>query len=313
MLGKIIWILLFLGCKDVKSTNSSNGIVSSETVKKEGEISFEKQFFKYDSCNISEGKSQVFLFKKKDEINEVIVEIFNKNNSLIDSTRLSLVDNPSIKLHCEEGSFALEYENNIGNNYNSVIHKFDWNNVTESFYWSKTYNIESTRQGISIKGNILKRMIPFQNYTFEDDLEMCAIYSFSGYQEEETPVVDDYYNLIKLNYNSQKQSLMNLYGDRIVLDFILDNIEFSKENLTKYNDIAYYLEQSKEYDEAVFLLEKIINVFPDRTVAYLNLGDAYWGLGNTDKAKKAYKIYFGQMKESRKGPKIPYRVLERMK
>ncbi|ADV49253.1 hypothetical protein Celal_1955 [Cellulophaga algicola DSM 14237] len=160
MLGKIILILLFLGCKDVKSTNSSNGIVSSKTVKKEGEISFEKQFFKYDSCNISEGKFQVFLFKKKDEINEVIVEIFNKNNSLIDSTRLSLVDNPSIKLHCEEGNFALEYENNIGNNYNSVIHKFDWNNVTESFVATKVRVIKDTSTLAGI--NAVKKQIFYE-------------------------------------------------------------------------------------------------------------------------------------------------------
>ena len=58
---------------------------------------------------------------------------------------------------------------------------------------------------------------------------------------------------------------------------LLFNFNLSKENLREYNDIAYYLEQSKAYDEAVFLLEKIIKEFPNRTVAYINLGDAYWG------------------------------------
>jgi len=86
----------------------------------------------------------------------------------------------------------------------------------------------------------------------------------------------------------------------------------SKKTLTVYNNIAYYLEKAKAYDEAIFLLEKILEKYPNRTVAYYNLGDAYWGLEKKEKAKEAYQVYVKQMKEKGKEKKIPKKVLERV-
>lgn len=84
-------------------------------------------------------------------------------------------------------------------------------------------------------------------------------------------------------------------------------------NETKANDMAYYLEQSGAYSEAIFLLEEIIAAFPDRTVAYINLGDAYWGLGEQEKARGAYRTYISQMQEKDKASRIPDVVLLRVK
>ncbi|MEM0942115.1 MAG: tetratricopeptide repeat protein [Bacteroidota bacterium] len=80
-----------------------------------------------------------------------------------------------------------------------------------------------------------------------------------------------------------------------------------------YNNFAYYLEQSGAYQEAIFLLEEVIEKFPSRTVAYINLGDAYWGLGEQEKARTAYRIYTYQMQEKGKAGRIPDVVLERVK
>lgn len=95
---------------------------------------------------------------------------------------------------------------------------------------------------------------------------------------------------------------------------IIDNyINFSNiQHVNSINNIAYYLEQSKAYVEAIFLLEKITELFPNRTVAYINLGDAYWGNGEQEKAKQAYKIYILQMKTKGKESKIPKQVLGRV-
>lgn len=98
-----------------------------------------------------------------------------------------------------------------------------------------------------------------------------------------------------------------------LLQSALSEYKLSERSLTSYNNIAYYLEKAKAYNEASFLLEKILEEFPNRTVAYLNLGDAYWGLGDTGKAKAAYQTYIKQMKESDKEKKIPKVVLERVK
>lgn len=93
---------------------------------------------------------------------------------------------------------------------------------------------------------------------------------------------------------------------------LLVKFPLSKENLTQYNDIAYYLEQSKAYKESIYLLKKIIEKYPERTVAYLNIADAYWGDNNKDKAIENYKIYISQMKENSKENKIPQKVFERI-
>ena len=89
-------------------------------------------------------------------------------------------------------------------------------------------------------------------------------------------------------------------------------VKYPLENKTlqKYNDIAYYLQQSNANDEAIFLLEKIIEKFPNRTVAYLNLADSYAGKGESEKAKQNYEKYISLMKQDGKESKIPQRVLE---
>lgn len=86
------------------------------------------------------------------------------------------------------------------------------------------------------------------------------------------------------------------------------------QNIEKSNDIAYYLEEAKIYDEAIFILENIIKKEPVRVVAYLNLADAYWGLENIEKAKNNYEKYISLMKNQKKDlSKIPQRVYERIK
>ena len=78
-----------------------------------------------------------------------------------------------------------------------------------------------------------------------------------------------------------------------------------------YNNFAYYLQQIGANNEAIFLLEKIIVKYPKRTVAYINLGDAYWSKGEFDKAKEVYQTYISQMKAKGIESKIPKQVLDR--
>ncbi len=85
-----------------------------------------------------------------------------------------------------------------------------------------------------------------------------------------------------------------------------------KNNFTTYNNIAYYLQKAGANKEAIYLLEKIITKYPKRTVAYYNLGDAYWALGDKAKAKEVYKIYIKQMKKKGKQKQIPEIIKDRV-
>jgi len=94
--------------------------------------------------------------------------------------------------------------------------------------------------------------------------------------------------------------------------FLIKNKYITIKTLSKYNNIAYYLQKAGANKEAIYLLEKIIKKFPNRTVAYYNLGDAYWELGEKEKARKAYSTYIEQMCHKGLQKKIPKKVLQRV-
>ena len=110
--------------------------------------------------------------------------------------------------------------------------------------------------------------------------------------------------------NRVKNDAKDKYLTTQMYKALLNKYPLSKKNLTKYNNIAYYLEKAGAYKESIYLLEKIIEKYSNRTVAYINLGDSYLKDGNKEKAIKNYKIYVEQMKEKNKEKKIPERVLK---
>jgi len=128
----------------------------------------------------------------------------------------------------------------------------------------------------------------------------------------------DYKVKPKNNFNSfiklckaKNTKLLNSINDEY-LNFYFNKYKLTHATLTQYNNIAYYLQKAGADEEAIYLLEKIIEKFPNRTVAYYNLGDAYWALGKKKKAMKAYTTYIEQMCHKGLQKKIPKVVLERV-
>jgi tetratricopeptide (TPR) repeat protein len=102
---------------------------------------------------------------------------------------------------------------------------------------------------------------------------------------------------------------------------ILDDIEFYNlvyesciydKTVQKTNDLAYFYSKQKNinYDVLIQVYNDILSLYPNRTVAYLNLADAYNGINNKEKAKENYEKYINLMKQDNKEAKIPKRVLE---
>lgn len=81
-------------------------------------------------------------------------------------------------------------------------------------------------------------------------------------------------------------------------------------NIEGINNLAYLLEQMDCLDVAQSLLEGVVTDVPERTVAYINLGDVYRKQGKTEQAKQAYTTYSDLMKKEGKETRIPKRVTQ---
>ncbi|MDD2896586.1 MAG: tetratricopeptide repeat protein [Aliarcobacter sp.] len=157
------------------------------------------------------------------------------------------------------------------------------------------------------------------SYIFKPIKNIPTLYDFKkeNFSDEYLNENDKNFVQVKLIIPKTIEELLNAIQNKksntiLTTDFniIFENEELNQKTVQKYNDIAYYLQQANANDEAIFLLEKILEKFPNRTVAYLNLADAYDGLGNKEKAKENYEKYINLMKEDNKEVKIPKRVLE---
>ncbi|MCH9740176.1 MAG: tetratricopeptide repeat protein [Epsilonproteobacteria bacterium] len=102
--------------------------------------------------------------------------------------------------------------------------------------------------------------------------------------------------------------------DRYSLSFFFTLQEFfpiDEKSLRVYNDIAYYLYQAKKYKASEALLSDILQLYPDRVVAHLNMGDALLAMNKTQEAKPYHLSYMAQMVKSGKEKKIPKELLMR--
>lgn len=197
----------------------------------------------------------------------------------------------------------------------------NWKTVETFFY---TYNDE-------VKTWILSEKYIYsynQDYTINYEVEYPAIaisidgIKFNTIKTQDSIERKNYFNkllsdlLLKFSSAHEKKSAyptLKLYPKYIILD-MLTAVPITTENLIKYNDLAYYFQQTTTEDvNAQYILEDLVKKFPLRTAAYINLGDAYWDSANFSKAKEAYKKYVTLMKVDGKESKIPQLVLTRMK
>ena len=204
-----------------------------------------------------------------------------------------------------------------------------------SFVFSQTNNcILDSGNKIKIDADIYKmldgeqcKIINYkkQKYLFvytNGMVNQCGILLYSKQKDiynnymskEELCNVKIYNDILVHSYRDRARWYYKYYRiNNTSIDLIFGNkSNITPKTLTTYNNIAYYLQKAGANEEAVFLLEKIIEKFPSRTVAYYNLGDAYWALGEKQKAMKAYTTYIEQMCQKGLQKKIPKVVLKRI-
>lgn len=238
------------------------------------------------------------------------LEIDAKNTSQTVRLDVDTLDEPpTIKLQCTNNGFDILYVYEMGNSTQTYIHSFAEDKDSE-FQLNACFFETSDRNGISLSGKLPDEKIPFVDYSFRALTYDTDIYSFSGYQDGEEPSITTFFEKVKASKDNHRY--LALLSHPNVILFLLDNLTIDDNTISEFNDIAYYFEQAGYYQGAISILNEVISVDPNRTVAYINLGDAHWGLQQFEQAKTDYSKYVSLMKEKGIEGKIPERVHARM-
>ncbi len=177
-----------------------------------------------------------------------------------------------------------------------LIYEFN----SEILNWVLTKSITSSSQ-IDKKGGL---EIPYISFEYSELNGKCTTLND----------VEVNCKIIKPNENEIEKFLVDIKQKKNVKNKIIEYLycyPVSKKNIQRYNDLAFYLNNN---DLSLYILFNIIRIEPERTVAYLNIADNYYKLGNGVEAKKNYKKYIKLMKNQKKNvEKIPKYVYERVK
>jgi len=212
-----------------------------------------------------------------------------------------------------ENNTKYEFSGIMQNEFFSVLSSNVYNECGSNYTFNRCYNQIVNKWAIRNKLLVFKNLL---DGNIGNDKVLATIKSIlSQYPSEKIfkhqldSIYDNAY-IFYLNHNFEASA------DE-VLNFTkahtLDNSVITEDNIGKVNDLAFFLEQGKKYDEAITILNRVINFAPLRVVAYVNLGDAYYGINSVQNAKESYLKYIDLMKNEGKESKIPKRVFERVK
>lgn len=101
------------------------------------------------------------------------------------------------------------------------------------------------------------------------------------------------------------------YAEDLPLEWL--NEPRQGEKLSEFiNNYAFFLQRAGQPEAAIKLLKKLVGLKPNRTVAWLNLADAYWDAKQFTSARDCYAKYKRIMEEVNRGSAVPVRVHERL-
>lgn len=129
-------------------------------------------------------------------------------------------------------------------------------------------------------------------------------YTPGGYKE----FLKDLKKILPKNYELISKVFTADDADQLASDDNGNN-NITSKNIVTANNVGYFLEQANVLNAAQVILDSVIAKFPDRAVAYLNLGDVYRKQGSIQKAVNTYEIYIRLMNQKNRKNKVPERVI----
>lgn len=287
-----VLLVSLISCKEGRSNvnitkKKSNEIVITENVRNH-KLEKDSIYFK--------SKDLVVKFKGK----KIVYPDLNKQAMSL-STTLKIIDK----------GFYIFYDYSGSSTKMSHLYHFVFNTITEKTYLLSKETIKLNQDKVSSIRTYFKSF-DLKGKTFDQLEEINENKTFDFNLADSLSIVKLFFE--DKQFGKEKNQYKGI--DRFVSPYQVisstDKASFLFFDIQTANNVAYYLEQHSDYKQASFFLEEIIKTSPKRTVAYINLGDSYWGLGKKEEAKEAYKIYIEQMKVNGKEKKIPKRVLQKI-
>lgn len=319
----LLLLLFFLGCQNrnnipLKTHKTEEHLQEkTENVKKLSQFVDNEDYFVRDIDINKDGildkvvssaqnaGNELYFFQKNDNQYKLVLESINFSEDggrLIDD--ISPVNNSNEVL-----SIATFFPKGINKALYYVVYKNnDWL-LSKTVYTLGSWQEDHTKKQVC---NVVQN-IKLRTLTEENGFQQFQQIPIESKRQELCNIVYDFENSLIEFVKRFENDNSNIYSNVDRYDALLNQFTLTKKNVLIYNDIAYYLEQRKFYSESIFLLEKILNKFPERTVAYVNIADAYWGLNEKTKAQTAYRKYIELMEQSNKKHKIPPYVFERIR
>lgn len=227
----------------------------------------------------------------------------NFNQNTINSFK-----NPNNKIYFESNSLIVKKEIEENNPHDFISYKYYFQNSNNSIVLSKVDFKKETYIENDDLCNLSYVYLPNKTIHFSEVDFFDKKFLQSLTRDMSLNQAIEIVTKTNQNYNCTS----NL--STIELEFLLEKTFLDDNSVNNYNNLAYYLEQNKQYKESCYLLKKITQKYPNRIVAWLNYGDALWMLAEKSYAKNAYQKYTCLMKSQHKDvSKIPQRVYDRVK
>jgi tetratricopeptide (TPR) repeat protein len=279
--------------------------ITGDTIKGDFNADKIEDYIEINSPSADEKKMKIFLGTSDQKFVEV-------KSFTVDANNFSEVENPMENLFISQGKPGeIQIGSSCCGNFKTTeIYTYKY--LDDNWFLSET-NISTVNEDflpdISLTINDLSYSIDGKNANnksaYDKELNSLKGNALSKYNQ--------YLSSFKSGYKNKSLGKMNSIGFDEVAEMLYFN-PLSEANVNDYNDIAFYNSSTKKGNQSsILLLKKIIEKYPDRVVAYLNLGDSYWAIDNKEFAKEAYNKYLELMKNQNKDlSKIPPRVEERI-
>jgi tetratricopeptide (TPR) repeat protein len=183
----------------------------------------------------------------------------------------------------------------INSNFEGKFNKVIEENQLKSIKLVFVNLLKSHNDNDNVLNLLLGKTMPTMHETTQTDIELL------------TKVHEDALRLFRNSNSAEAGKVSNDF----YVTYGIKPIFLTPELISQFNDLGFFLEQAGEYRNAVAILEAVVNKDQYRAVAYLNWGDALWGLEQQNNACAAYTKYVDLLRMQGKFQKIPKRLFSR--